>query len=119
MNLVSTQNIRRITQGAFLLLFLFLFIQTESKGNDELGYPVRLFLDFDGDRFPRRMAAAASALLVGPEGGWTADERERAAHRGWKVVALPAGPLRAETAAIAALVLLRSASEAGAGKRKT
>jgi len=79
----------------------------------------RLFLDFDGDRFPRRMAAAASALLVGPEGGWTADERERAAHRGWKVVALPAGPLRAETAAIAALVLLRSASEAGAGKRKT
>jgi polyferredoxin len=24
-----------------------LFIQTESKGNDELGYPVRLFLDFD------------------------------------------------------------------------
>jgi len=47
MNLISTQNIRRITQGAFLLLFLFLFIQTESKGNDELGYPVRLFLDFD------------------------------------------------------------------------
>jgi len=47
MDLVSTQNIRRITQGAFLLLFLFLFIQTESKGNDELGYPVRLFLDFD------------------------------------------------------------------------
>jgi MauM/NapG family ferredoxin protein len=41
------QNLRRITQGLFLLLFLFLFIQTESKGNDELGYPVRLFLDFD------------------------------------------------------------------------
>jgi len=36
-----------MTQGLFLLLFLFLFIQTESKGNDELGYPVRLFLDFD------------------------------------------------------------------------
>ena len=45
--LLTTQNIRRITQGLFLLLFLFLFIQTESKGNDELGYPVRLFLDFD------------------------------------------------------------------------
>src|SRR5512137_1139182 len=41
------QNLRRITQGLFLLLFLFLFIQTETKGNDELGYPVRLFLDFD------------------------------------------------------------------------
>jgi polyferredoxin/Pyruvate/2-oxoacid:ferredoxin oxidoreductase delta subunit len=41
------QNFRRLSQGLFLLLFLFLFIQTESKGNDELGYPVRLFLDFD------------------------------------------------------------------------
>ncbi|MEK6697562.1 MAG: 4Fe-4S binding protein [Nitrospirota bacterium] len=45
--LVDMQNLRRIIQGLFLLLFLFLFIQTESKGNDELGYPVRLFLDFD------------------------------------------------------------------------
>ena len=38
---------RRISQGLFLALFLFLFIQTESKGPDELGYPVKLFLDFD------------------------------------------------------------------------
>lgn len=41
------QNIRRISQGIFLLIFLFLFIQTESKGSDELGYPVKIFLDFD------------------------------------------------------------------------
>src|SRR5512142_3355238 len=47
MRLFSVQNSRRIAQGCFLILFLFLFIQTESKGNDELGYPVRLFLDFD------------------------------------------------------------------------
>lgn len=38
---------RRITQGLFLLLFLFLFLQTEPKGADQLGYPVRLFLDVD------------------------------------------------------------------------
>lgn len=38
---------RWLVQIAFLLLFLFLFIQTESKGDDTLGYPVRLFLDFD------------------------------------------------------------------------
>lgn len=38
---------RQIVQGAFLLFFLFLFVQTESKGADELGYPVKLFLDFD------------------------------------------------------------------------
>jgi len=43
----SVQNMRRITQVLILLLFLFLLIQTESKGNDDLGYPVRLFLDFD------------------------------------------------------------------------
>ena len=47
MRFFSMKNTRRLVQGLFLLLFLFLFIQTESKGNDELGYPVRLFLDFD------------------------------------------------------------------------
>ena len=47
MRLFTIQNLRRLVQCLFLLLFLFLFIQTESKGNDELGYPVRLFLDFD------------------------------------------------------------------------
>lgn len=41
------QNLRRISQGLFLFLFLFLFLQTESKGNDVLGYPVKIFLDFD------------------------------------------------------------------------
>lgn len=41
------KNARRISQGIFLLLFLFLFIQTESKGRDELGFPVKIFLDFD------------------------------------------------------------------------
>ena len=40
-------NARRATQALFLLLFLFLFLQTESKGADELGYPAKLFLDFD------------------------------------------------------------------------
>ncbi|MFH0813166.1 MAG: 4Fe-4S binding protein [Pseudomonadota bacterium] len=38
---------RKISQGLFLLTFLFLFLQTESKGGDELGYPVKIFLDFD------------------------------------------------------------------------
>lgn len=41
------QNLRRLSQAFFLILFLFLFIQTESKGMDELGYPVKIFLDFD------------------------------------------------------------------------
>lgn len=72
----------------------------------------RLFLDFAGDRFPGRLAPGASALAVGPEGGWTDSERSEAADRGWKRVTLPAGSLRAETAALASIVLLRAAFEA-------
>lgn len=44
---VSPLGLRRISQGVFLILFLFLFIQTESKGADSLGYPVKIFLNFD------------------------------------------------------------------------
>jgi 16S rRNA (uracil1498-N3)-methyltransferase len=71
----------------------------------------RLLFDADGNRFPRRLDLLPSALLVGPEGGWTNPEKTEATKRGWKVVALPAGPLRAETAAIAALTLFNSAVE--------
>jgi len=77
----------------------------------------RLFLDFDGDRFPGDLVAAPAALLVGPEGGWTDAERNEASERGWRTVTLPAGKLRAETAAIAGLILLRAALEHG--NRKT
>jgi len=38
---------RIVSQAIFLLLFVFLFLQTESTGQDELGYPVKIFLDFD------------------------------------------------------------------------
>jgi MauM/NapG family ferredoxin protein len=41
------KQFRRATQGVFLLLFLWLFLQTESKGANELGYPVKIFLDAD------------------------------------------------------------------------
>ena len=61
------RNARKLTQGLFLLAFLFLLIQTESKGNDELGYPVRLFLDFDPLIFVTTLLsahAAAKAFLL-------------------------------------------------------
>lgn len=41
------RKIRIITQIIIFLFFVFLFIQTESKGHDEIGYPVKIFLDFD------------------------------------------------------------------------
>ena len=71
----------------------------------------RLILDPEGERFPSESSAGAVALLVGPEGGWTAPERETALARGWSLVSLPAGKLRAETAAIAALALARALLE--------
>ncbi|HMA18145.1 MAG TPA: RsmE family RNA methyltransferase [Thermoanaerobaculia bacterium] len=85
-------------------------IDLESALEDET-FSHRLFLDFSGEPFPRRLAPLSSALLVGPEGGWTGSERRRASDRGWKSVTLPAGKLRAETAAISAVVLLRAALE--------
>ncbi len=42
-------------------------------------------------------------LLVGPEGGWTDQERERALTAGWTAATLGESILRAETAAIAAV----------------
>jgi len=42
-----TRKIRIATQAIFLLIFLWLFLQTESKGANDLGYPVKIFLDAD------------------------------------------------------------------------
>jgi 16S rRNA (uracil1498-N3)-methyltransferase len=69
----------------------------------------RLFLDFEGGPFPSRLAPGSTSLLVGPEGGWTETERVAARESAWLAVRLPAGKLRSETAAIAAMVLARAA----------
>ena len=42
-----SRKLRRASQALFLLLFLYLFLQTESKGANDLGYPVKIFLDAD------------------------------------------------------------------------
>jgi polyferredoxin len=41
------QNLRRVSQALFLLLFLTLFIKTDYAGQNEIPYPVKFFLDFD------------------------------------------------------------------------
>lgn len=41
------KNLRRASQALFLLIFIYLFLQTESKGANDLGYPVKVFLDAD------------------------------------------------------------------------
>ena len=49
------------------------------------------------------------ALLVGPEGGWTDEERAQFTSAAWVPVSLGPSILRAETAALAALAVVNSA----------
>lgn len=49
------------------------------------------------------------ALLIGPEGGWTEEEREEFTTAGWQPTSLGPLILRAETAAVAALAVVVSA----------
>ena len=56
---------------------------------------------------------ASAALLVGPEGGWTDEERAGALAAGWQAASLGRNILRAETAAAAALAVVVGFWEAG------
>jgi 16S rRNA (uracil1498-N3)-methyltransferase len=51
-------------------------------------------------------AGDSSALLIGPEGGWTDPEREQFAAAGWSGVSLGPLVLRAETAVCSALAVI-------------
>jgi 16S rRNA (uracil1498-N3)-methyltransferase len=75
----------------------------------------RYALDEDATRplasmFPEaRRAEDTVALLIGPEGGWTGEERAAFTAAGWAPVSLGPSILRAETAALAALAVVSSA----------
>lgn len=77
---------------------------------------VRLALDEDSgagamlDRLPvARGSSDRVALLVGPEGGWTEEERVQVAGTGWAKCSLGPIILRAETAAVAGLAVIQVA----------
>lgn len=53
-------------------------------------------------------------LLLGPEGGWTNEERAEAREIGWQSCSLAGTVLRAETAALAALAVIQAAWGASA-----
>ncbi|HEX3128730.1 MAG TPA: RsmE family RNA methyltransferase [Thermoanaerobaculia bacterium] len=55
----------------------------------------------DGDQF-----GARGALLVGPEGGWTPEERQEVLDAGWRPVGLGPRILRIESAALAGAAML-------------
>ncbi len=76
---------------------------------------VRLLLDENPDvpsilefLHSGRGAGDSTALLVGPEGGWTDEERAEALARGWMACSLGRNILRAETAAMAALAIVQA-----------
>jgi RsmE family RNA methyltransferase len=48
----------------------------------------------------------STALLIGPEGGWTDPEREQFVAAGWRGISLGPLVLRAETAVCAALAVI-------------
>ena len=80
-----------------------------------IGADLRLFLDEDGSAEPlmkelREPAASGVhvAMMVGPEGGWTDEERGEAIARGWKACSLSDTILRAETAGMAGLAIVRA-----------
>lgn len=82
----------------------------------EIAADVRLLLDENPDAPPilqvlpkERSAADHVALLLGPEGGWTDDERNDALTAGWQPGSFGKTILRAETAAIAGLAIIRTA----------
>lgn len=77
---------------------------------------VRLLLDEEpgapplGKALPvERRAEDCVHLLVGPEGGWTDEERTAIRGAGWQAVSLGPAVLRAETAAIAGLAIVGAA----------
>ena len=74
---------------------------------------VRLFLDEEPGGAPLLQVVQdgyeSAAIIVGPEGGWTGEERSAAAGAGWQRVYLGPQILRAETAALASLAILGAA----------
>jgi 16S rRNA (uracil1498-N3)-methyltransferase len=77
---------------------------------------VRLVLDEEAGVEPilgrvpdRRSSDDTVALMLGPEGGWTSEERAETAAAGWTPVSLGSTVLRSETAAIAGLAVVKAA----------
>ena len=76
---------------------------------------VKLMLDEESETAILKCLPAARsvkdkvALLLGPEGGWTEEERKAAHEHGWVSCSLGQTVLRAETAAAAGIAVVRAA----------
>ena len=70
-----------------------------------------LLADNGGRPISRLYGGESARFLVGPEGGWTADEREMATASGFERASLGGTVLRAETAAVAIAAVCFSVAE--------
>lgn len=79
---------------------------------DTKQYNATLFFDQEGERFePHEYSLPASpriALFIGPEGGWSEEEKQKAHELHYSVLQIGPRVLRAETAAIIASFLVSS-----------
>ena len=69
----------------------------------------KFFLDIDQEVLPLKIPRQSTAVLIGPEGGWSDMEREAARIHGALGFSLGEFVLRAETMPLAALAALRQA----------
>lgn len=82
----------------------------------QAGANIRLLLDENAQARPILQVLPAArnpedrvALLLGPEGGWTEEERQRTLSAGWISCSLGRNILRAETAALSVLAIVQAA----------
>jgi 16S rRNA (uracil1498-N3)-methyltransferase len=85
---------------------------SESNPSSQSSTSLLMFSERDGDPLaesfkPHQSAAPSVIALVGSEGGWADEEIAEARAGGWRIVTLGGRILRAETAAIAVVVLLQ------------
>ncbi|MCA9328615.1 16S rRNA (uracil(1498)-N(3))-methyltransferase [Candidatus Saccharibacteria bacterium] len=73
---------------------------------EELSGKVDLYIAEEGSEKPQNLAEKV-AVLIGPEGGWSDEEKQLFKEKGIKHLALSGFTLRAETAAITAASLLQ------------
>jgi 16S rRNA (uracil1498-N3)-methyltransferase len=66
-----------------------------------------MFVERDGGPLKPTVVGPPVLFLIGPEGGWSQDEVERARDKGFACVGLGSGVLKAETAAIVGGALIR------------
>lgn len=69
----------------------------------------RIVLDPDGEPLSAMNLDDATAIAIGPEGGFEASEVQAAVERGWRPASLGSSVLRFETAIVSAVAVIRAA----------